>query len=94
MRFHKSLTRAAILSASVLTLAGCDTLSGKLSVDLEALKECQRLDRKMAVPSIEEDSDYRELSAEALAEIAKGNRAQADRTKCENGVIEKYKNAT
>lgn len=93
MHYPRYLMRIAILSALALTLAGCATSPGKLDVDLKAIKECQRLQRQMAVAEIGEDSDYRELSAEALAEIAKSNRAQAARTACENKVIEKYRGA-
>lgn len=95
MRYRPSpMSMVPILSGLALILAACATSPGKLDVDLQALKECQRLQRQMAVGQIGEDSDYRELSAEALAEIAKGNRTQAARTACENKVIEKYRNAT
>lgn len=84
------LMRTIILSGSALLLAGCGTFTGSLGVDLKAIKECQRLQHQMSVPPITEDSNYRDLSAEAGGEIDKGNRAQAARTTCENKVIEKY----
>jgi hypothetical protein len=85
------LMRATILFASVAMLAGCALLPGKkLSVDLSALKECQRLGKRQPIPKIDEQSDYRDLSPEALAALKKANDGISARTKCEDSVIEKY----
>lgn len=89
------LRTALILSASAMLLAGCAHSPGMLDVDLQALKECRRLDPTVPGPgpSIRNDSDYRDLSPEALAALKKANDGTARRNACENKVIEKYKNA-
>ena len=93
MRYRQFLISTTILSASALMLAGCASSPGKLAVDLDALKECQKLDHPLTLAQIGEDSDYRNLSAEALGEIKKANLARARRLKCEDSVIQKYKEA-
>ena len=86
--------RLAILSALIApTLCGCAGSLGKLDVDLAALKECQRLKGPVPVPQIA-DSDYRVLSAQALAQLKKANGKDAARTRCEQNVIDKYAKAT
>jgi hypothetical protein len=44
-------------------------------------------------PSIEADTDYRKLSADALARLNKANRGSAARTRCEQKVIDDYAKA-
>lgn len=89
----RPLLKLAILSGLVPMLPGCAGSLGKLNVDLKALKECQRLDGSRSTPSITEDTDYRDLAADALAHMNKANAASARRTKCENDVIAKYAKA-
>lgn len=84
------LMRATILFASVTMLTACAPSLGHLSVDLEALKACQKLGRKQPIPEIDETSDYRDLSPEALAALKKANDGIGARTRCENNVIEQY----
>lgn len=94
MRYRWLLTLTIILSASATMLAACATSPGNLAVNLQALKECQKLDHKLKVEEIGADSDYRNLSAEALGEIAKANQERAARLNCQNRVIQKYKEAS
>jgi hypothetical protein len=93
MRYHKTRLLPATLSLLVtLPLIGCAKSPGKLSVDLGAIKECQRLGGPVAVPQIR-NSDYRVLSARALGQIKKANDGAEQRTSCEDEVVEKYAKA-
>lgn len=83
----------AILSLSALTLAGCVTSQGKLSVDLQAIKECQRLGGPVAVPEISGKSDYRSLAAESLGQLNKANKGAVKRSNCEDKVVKEYAKA-
>lgn len=85
----------AILSLStLLTLPGCATSPGKLSVDLTAVKECQRLGGPVAVPEITpKKTDYRVLSAQVLGQIRKANEGEQRRTECEDKVVDEYAKA-
>jgi hypothetical protein len=85
--------RLAILSALALMLGGCARSLGKLDVDLQALKECQKLKGPVSVPEIGENSDYRILSAEALGQLKKANSKDSARTRCEQKVIDQYAKA-
>lgn len=89
----RRLLRLAILSSSALTLIGCAGSPGKLSVDLQAIKECQRLGGQVAVPEIGPKTDYRVLSAQALGQVNKANVGAAKRTICEDEVVDEYANA-
>lgn len=91
MRNHHHLLRAIPIVSLLLTLPGCVTSQGKLSVDLGALKECRRLGGPRPIPLIE---NYRALSAAALAELNKANKGDARRTRCDDKVIEQYAKAT
>lgn len=93
MRSRRFLLLPATLSALGLTLAACATSPGRMAVDLQAFKECQRLEMPLKAPNINPDTDYRDLSSESLGAIAKARQAQAARSACENTVIEKYKDA-
>ena len=94
LRPLRLMTNALILFVLGLMLAGCATSPGSsLKVDLSALTECQKLGREQPVPQISEDTDYRDLSPQALAALKKANDGARKRTKCENSVIEKYKAA-
>lgn len=84
-----SLTLAT-LSVLALQLPSCDPSPGRLSVDLKALKECQRLDPKVGIKYIDDDADYRDIAPEALAALKKKNAGADARTRCENIVIAKY----
>jgi hypothetical protein len=92
MRYRR-LLQLATLSVLVLTSAGCARFSGKLDVDLTALKECRKLTPGMKVAPIGEDADYRALSAEAGGALNKGNKAVARRNNCDDKVIDKYATA-
>ena len=84
----------AILSASALMLLGCVGSQGKLSVDLkQSIAACQRLGGERPIPVITEDTDYRDLSSKALAELNKGNSGARARKRCEDGVVDKYAKA-
>lgn len=83
----------SLLAVSVLTLAGCATSLGKLNVNLLAIQECQRLEMPLKAPSINASTDYRDLSAESLGDIARARQARAARLACENKVIERYRDA-
>lgn len=74
-------------------LAGCAASLGGLAVNLKALQECRRLDRGIAPPTINETTDYRELSSDALARIKKANNGVAARNKCEDKVVDDYARA-
>ena len=76
-----------------MTQTSCAPLLGKLSVDLKALKECQRIGGHVPVPKIDADTDYRELAPHALASVNQANRGSDARTRCENHVIEAYEQA-
>lgn len=91
MRYRPSrLLTASILSASAMLLAACATSPGRLGVDLRGLKECRRLDPKVQSPDIGPDSDYRDLSPEALAALKKANDGTGRRNACEDRFIGKY----
>jgi uncharacterized protein YerC len=90
----RRLLRLAILSLLALTLAGCARSTGRLSVDLTALKECRKLTPRLQVSAIESGSDYRALAAEAGGTIQKGNKAIARRNRCDDKVIGSYAAAT
>jgi hypothetical protein len=92
MRFRRFLppTMFAVLA---MILSACASSPGKLAVNLGAVKECQRLGRPVPVPDIQADTDYRDLSAQALAALNKANRGSAARTACENKVVSDYAKA-
>lgn len=91
MKSHSRSLPLAILTILLpLIVSGCAGSQGKLSVDLSGLKECKRLGGPRPIPPIE---NYRRLAPAALAELNKANAADARRTKCEDMVIEKYKQA-
>lgn len=96
MRCRRSLplTLAMLLFVSAPMLGACALWQepGHLSVDLSALKECQKLGKRQPVPEIDDTTDYRDLSPEALAALKKANDGIGKRTKCEDGVIAKYAN--
>lgn len=91
-RFPQSARSATLSLLTLLTLSGCATSPGKLSVDLSAVKECQKLGGPVEVPLIK-GSDYRTLSAQALGQINKANVGEARRTNCEDGVVDDYAKA-
>ncbi len=87
--------RLVILSLLVMPLAGCARSLGTLAVDLRGLKECRKLDPKVPGPgvSIGQNSDYRDLTPEALAALRKANDGTGRRNGCEDRFIDKYKTA-
>ena len=85
--------KLAILSVSVTMLPGCAGSLGKLSVNLNGLKECRKLTPAMRVSEIESETDYRALSAEALGVMNKGNKAIDRRNRCDDKVIGDYAKA-
>lgn len=89
----RSLLTLAMCFALAPMFAGCARFMGKLDVDLSALKECRKLTPKLTVSEIEEPTDYRALSAESGGTIQKGNKAINRRNKCDDKVIESYKEA-
>lgn len=95
MRCHRLLPLifAIALFVSAPMLTACAPSLGHLSVDLSALKECQKLGKKQPVPEISETSDYRDLSPEALAALKKANDGIGARTRCEDKVIADYAKA-
>lgn len=90
MRYRQFITRLTTLSVLALPLLNCATSPGRLNVDLSALKECQRVDPKVEVKYIDDDSDYSDIAPEALAALKKKNEGADARTRCENKVIAKY----
>lgn len=94
MRYRQcNMLRVTPLLFLALTLTACVGSPGKLSVDLApSLEACRRLERDPSFPQIV-DSDYRILSAEALAEIRKAKDGKAARDACERRVIAKFKAA-
>lgn len=93
MRSRSRLLTLAICSVLALTLAGCARFTGKLDVDLTALKECRKLTPKMQVSEIGEDTDYRALSAESGGTISKGNKAIDRRNRCDDKIVDDYAKA-
>ena len=85
--------RLATLFVSGLMLSGCAGSRGNLNVDLQAIRECQKLGGQVAVPDIGEDSDYRVIAAQALGQLNKANVGAAKRTICEGNVIDAYSKA-
>lgn len=92
MRCLRHLLPATLILSAPL-LASCAGSPGKLSVNLQAIKECQRLGGNVAVPSITVKSDYRILSAQALGQINQANRGARQRTACEDKVINEFAGA-
>lgn len=86
------LQLATFCALAMLTLTGCASSPGNLSVNLSAVKECQKLGGQVEVPQIK-GSNYRTLSAQALGQINKANSGEAKRTDCEDGVVDDYANA-
>lgn len=87
------LLLATILSSSALPLASCafsPALPGRLTVDLQAVKECQRLANAVPAPQISPQSDYRKLAPQALVQLHKANDAIAARNQCDQKVIDAY----
>lgn len=74
-----------------MTLASCASSPGELKVKLT--DECLRLGGTVAPPDIDASTDYRKLSADALAKLNRANRGSAARTRCERKVIDNYANA-
>lgn len=93
MRYLQRLLQATCFVSAIATLGGCaSSHTGKLAVDLTAVKECQKLGGRVDVPAIR-GSDFRVLSAESLATIKKANDGADARTGCENQVIDDYAKA-
>lgn len=87
------LSTAPVIFALAMLLAGCGQLRGLLGVDLKRpLAECRKLDPRVPGPGsrIGPDTDYRKLSAEALADLRRANDGTARRNVCEDTVVEKY----
>lgn len=85
--------RLLLISASVTLLAGCARLPATLAVNLkEPLAECRKLDPRVEGPGsrIGRNTDYRKLSAEALAGLRKANEGTESRNDCEDKVAGKY----
>ena len=78
-------------AVSALILSSCASSPGELKVKLT--DQCQKLGGYVSPPSIEADTDYRKLSADALARLNKANRGSAARTRCEQKVIDDYAKA-
>lgn len=95
MRCRRSLplTLAMTLFVSAPMLGSCAQSPGHLSVNLSALKQCQKLGGRQPVPEIDDTSDYRDISPEALAALKKANDGSAARTRCEDKVIADYAKA-
>ena len=92
MRCRRCL-RAILLDALALIVTGCAGSPGKLSVNLSALKECQRLGGAVRPPAINDDTDYRELAENALARLNQANRGSAAHARCDRKVISDYAKA-
>lgn len=89
--YRRSLKLPAILLLLALPLLNCAGSMGSLQVNLQALKECQKFAGPVKVKPIADDTDYRDLSADAGGAIAQANRKDAARTRCENKVISDYR---
>jgi hypothetical protein len=90
---RRFLFLAATLSLLAPLLASCaswQALPGRLTVDLQAVKECQQIAGQTPPPSISPSSDYRKLAPQALAQLHKANDAITARNSCEQKVIDEY----
>ena len=81
-----------ILSAAlVMTLTNCASSPGHLQVNVSSA--CQHLGANVPAPEISDTTDYRQLSAEALAALNKANRQSAALRRCDRKVIDEYAKA-
>ena len=81
-----------ILSAGLaLMLANCAPSRGILKVNVSSA--CQSLPGNVSPPEIDTTSDYRRLSAEALADLNLANRRNAALRRCDAKVIKDYAKA-
>ena len=91
--FRTLKLRLTLLILSALTLASCATSLGSLSVNLGAVKECRRLTPRLQPPDISPKSDYRDIAPQSLGQLNKGNQAITRRNRCEDKVVNSYKQA-
>src|ERR1700682_1578789 len=87
----RTICRLAMCVALALPGISCVKSLGSLSVNIT--KECKRLPGHVPPPAIEDDTDYRALSAEALGGLKNANRHNAAIVACYDRVIAAYEKA-
>lgn len=83
--------KSLLIAGLALMLLGCAHSPGKLQVQIT--DECSKHGKQVPAPQIGEDSDYRELSVDALSALGTANRRIAARDKCEREVRDDYAKA-
>lgn len=91
LRCYRRWLPLIFLVASAPMLTNCGSSPGHLSVQLS--QQCQALGAYVPPPAIDSSSDYRELSAEALAALNKANRQSAALRRCDKKIIDDYAKA-